>query len=762
MDVSESPVSSADRLQSCLTARFGLDHFREGQREVVETALSGRHALVVMPTGGGKSLCYQLPALLLDGVTLVVSPLIALMKDQVDALVDLGLPATFVNSSLAPAEQRSRLRQVAEGRIKLLFVAPERLRSDLFWQALESAPVSLFAVDEAHCISQWGHDFRPDYLALGQGRERLGNPVTLALTATATPRVRKDIVAQLGVEEASVFVSGFERENLFLEVYKASGKRDKLARLSQVIDALTGPAIVYCATRRAVEEVAADLSRLYVGVGHYHGGVNDAQRMSVQDDFMDGELNLLVATNAFGMGVDKADIRAIVHYQMPASLEAYYQEAGRAGRDGQPAHCILLYNYADRRVPDFFIENTYPERHQVESVWAALSRISGDGGIPLWQLSGQLPGRLKDMAIESALKLLDKAGHVRLDRRRGESSVTVVDRATRKQLRIDWKEQAARRAHEEERLQRVIYYAAGQRCRTSDILRYFGSRGSDHGGCDHCDICAGGSPLGPAPPQRATTARLSTARSDRPKPFVTADSIETVCRKVAACVARCRQRESARTVAQVLTGSRAASIRRGDFHKLSTYGIFAQATRRQMEGIIDELLGQGFLTGRGLALRLTPTAVAVMKGEAELEAGTARALSDRIVVAETPMRSRTPGEEGALSATAATTLRLLVQGKTVYEVARDRDLKTRTVLAHLMAAAEAGLAGDIDVSADIDGALLPVVRAVADEVGWPAPLKSMRQAIIAAYPGAQPSYDRLMIHLIHLVQQGELIDGESS
>jgi RecQ family ATP-dependent DNA helicase len=275
-------------------ATFGLPAFRPPQHQVIEHVLSGRSALVVMPTGGGKSLCYQLPALLQEGLTLVVSPLIALMKDQVDALLERNIPATFINSSLPWEQQRQRLEQLRQGQLKLVYVAPERFRSESFNQAIADAPISLLAVDEAHCISQWGHDFRPDYHELGRIRELLKPRATLALTATATPRVQKDIVVQLGLQAAKVFVSGFDRPNLFLEVEECASMREKADRVAWTIERTPGPVIVYCSTRKAVEEIAAKLSAQFTRVGFYHAGLTDAARERVQEDFADGAVDVLV------------------------------------------------------------------------------------------------------------------------------------------------------------------------------------------------------------------------------------------------------------------------------------------------------------------------------------------------------------------------------------------------------------------------------------------------------------------------------------
>ncbi|MCB9730646.1 MAG: ATP-dependent DNA helicase RecQ [Deltaproteobacteria bacterium] len=345
-----------DLLDSALAQHFGFSGFRPGQRPVVEAILASRPVVAVMPTGAGKSLCYQLPALCLDGVTLVVSPLISLMKDQVDGLRRLGVPAAFVNSTQDPGEQRQVLEDAASGALKLLYVAPERFRYDGAMAVLRRLPIALFVVDEAHCISSWGHDFRPDYLGLGRAVGELGAQRVAAFTATATERVRADIVSQLGLHEPLVTITGFLRPNLHLSVVPIRRMTEKTEHLRRLLAGIEGSVVIYCATRRHCEDVALTLSRLGISAGVYHGGLDDEARRDVQDAFQGNTIRVIVATNAFGMGIDKPDVRAVVHYDIPGSLEAYYQEAGRAGRDGAPARCVLLFTYADTRIHEFFID----------------------------------------------------------------------------------------------------------------------------------------------------------------------------------------------------------------------------------------------------------------------------------------------------------------------------------------------------------------------------------------------------------------------
>lgn len=423
-----------DAARAVLRQQFGYPDFRKGQTEAIATVLAGRDVLVVLPTGGGKSLCYQVPALVLPGMTVVISPLISLMHDQVQALERRGISATYIDSTLERGELQARLMRAMRGELKLLYVAPERLMTGDLARRLRSTRLALLAVDEAHCISEWGHDFRPSYLRLAQARAAIGAPPTIALTATATPDVRRDIVRQVGLKQPKVIVTGFDRPNLTFRVLPAGTDRLKSAALLDVMRRSTGASVVYASTRGTVERLAGFLSRNGVPAAAYHAGRVDAVRARAQAAFMTDKVRAIVATNAFGMGVDKPDVRTVVHYAMPGTLEAYYQEAGRGGRDGQPAVATLLHAYADRFTHEFFIAASSPPWELVERVHSLLR--SGPEGIDPALLAARVGRGTAAAGLEAALRVLRGAGLLAEDGGAGEhANVRLV--ATPKRIRAE-------------------------------------------------------------------------------------------------------------------------------------------------------------------------------------------------------------------------------------------------------------------------------------------------------------------------------------
>ncbi|HKG91699.1 MAG TPA: ATP-dependent DNA helicase RecQ, partial [Gemmatimonadaceae bacterium] len=413
-----APPPTLEQARALLRSSFGYDDFRPGQEQAVRAVLEGRDTLVILPTGGGKSLCYQIPALLMPGLTVVVSPLISLMKDQVDALTARGLPATFINSTLTASQVADRLSRAARGEVKMLYVAPERFDAGSAAERLRAMGISLLAVDEAHCISEWGHDFRPSYLRMASVRERLGNPPTIALTATATQEVRRDIAHQLHLADPAIVISGFDRKNLHYHVVSTKTESDKDRALVEILKSRDGLAVVYASTRKAVEKITEVLSRARVDAVGYHAGLDDAHRHEVQDAFMKEGVRVIVATNAFGMGIDKPNVRLVIHHAMPGTLEAYYQEAGRAGRDGQHSDCFLLHAFPDRFTHEFFIKGANPDRALIEKVYDVLRRRADPTGLVRStpeEIAAFLPSKTSPREVESALRILARDGALRVE-----------------------------------------------------------------------------------------------------------------------------------------------------------------------------------------------------------------------------------------------------------------------------------------------------------------------------------------------------------
>ncbi len=702
-----------------LREHFGFADFREGHSEVIAAILEGKDAVVVMPTGSGKSLCYQLPAMMLEGATVVVSPLIALMKDQVDALRMRALPATFINSSIGGNEQRTRIDALRRGEFKLVYVAPERFRSSRFLEALKSLSIALFAVDEAHCISTWGHDFRPDYLRLQGVISSLNNPQTLALTATATPYVRSDIIKQLGLKRPQTFVSGFDRPNLSIEVVHTAKEREKISRIRRLAKTHDGSGIIYASTRKAVEQVALELRELGLGVTAYHAGMSDSVRLRAQEDFMAGRAQMIVATNAFGMGIDKPDIRFVAHYQMPGSIEAYYQEIGRSGRDRLPSSCVLLFNYADKNTHDFFIEGSYPNAEVVKDVYDALVAT----GLKRIELSAseiaRRAGAGNEMAVQSSLSLLERAGHLQrggsLSDNRGRiRPIMLLDEAPQGQLRVNSKEVANRAALERRKLREMIDFCYTEYCYRAQILDYFG----DHHHARQCGTCGNCAPNTAArnvldrselveDSLHSSLAGKNRTRSLIGTPRALTDEETIRVRKILSCATRMKGRFGKHMLAATLRGSAAKNVMQAHLNELSTYGLLKCMRQDDLLFYIDQLMAAGCLQvsrGEYPTVSITEFGGRVMREQERIE-----------LALPEDGRAADIDDEAALPRTALETYRLFARGLSVAEIASQRNLVTKTIEGHLVDCLRSGLS--VDTSRLVSPAERAQIEKAIDEHG---------------------------------------------
>ena len=600
-------MSAIDRAREKLQEVFGFEDFLDGQETVIDEILSGRDGSVVMPTGGGKSLCYQLPALCREGVTLVVSPLIALMKDQVDALEERGVAVTLINSTLTWNEQKERLDGMKSGAYRLVYIAPERFRASSFMSALSDVKIEMVAIDEAHCLSQWGHDFRPDYMRLGKALEKMGRPQCVALTATATPIVREDIRGVLNLREPFESISGFERPNLSFTITPVEKVAQKYGRLKKVL-AENKTGIVYCATRKKVEEVAETIHSWGLKCIAYHGGMSDREREDTQNAFISRKADIAVATNAFGMGIDRSDVRFVVHFEIPGSVEAYYQEAGRAGRDGEASVCELLFNYADTRTQEFFIDGVNPGPGMIRDVYQFFLNEADDAyevHRTLDEIKDAI-GAKNGMAVGAALGALIRGRWVeRFDvpGMRAKGTRLLKPDVLTRDLTLDEAALEEKERRDREKLEKMVQLCYANTCRQQWVLEYFGE--VDAPVCGSCDVCRG------------------EENSERRAP---SDDEDLIVRKFLSGVARMSRRTATGwegifgrgRIVQMLLGSKSQEVLRVRLHELKTYGILKKQGTAYLNALARSLNNGGLIVtqmGEYPLVTLTPRGEQVMMGK---------------------------------------------------------------------------------------------------------------------------------------------------
>ena len=661
-------------LTSSLQTHFGFDSFRAGQEEAITSLLNKQHTLAIMPTGAGKSLIYQLAALQLDGLTLVISPLIALMKDQVDALNRKGIPATFINSAIPLPEQNQRLTLLAQGKYRLVYVAPERLRNVTFLRSLQNLTLSLLAVDEAHCISEWGHDFRPDYLHIAEARKQLGNPLTVALTATATPKVQGDIVRLLGlVESTKRIVTGFNRPNLTLEVKYTTDTEAKFRALSDLCSAhlpwravpgncqfAQGATLIYTGTRRDAEEVAEFVRVVCkLQAEHYHAGLLADDRARIQERFINGATPVIVATNAFGMGIDRADVRQVIHYSLPGSLEAYYQEAGRAGRDGRPARVVLLYDPQDRALQEFFIQSGVVSPEELQLLYRAL----GNADSEIWMTSDDFSRRtdLHQVKVKVGLAELERVGalehlgddNVRMLLRRGKWDPLAIQQAARRS------EQHT--AHRFEQLDHMINYAETNFCRRRVVLKHFGDSANPDAPicCDNCETKK-------SMPEGASgdVAQMNHA--------------ERAALVILDCIRRLKIKVGRGKLAQILHGSKAQDITTFHHDKNIYYGRLAVVKQSDIEELIGQLVAMGHIKvigGEYPILSLTPRGEHAIQQKESITLRLPKSLQSSEI-----KKAKAKLDAGG---TVEYTAKLFADGLKPEQIARERGFAVTTIYGHL-------------------------------------------------------------------------------
>ena len=687
-------------LQSALQKNFGFDTFRPGQVDAMRNIMQGRDSLIVMPTGAGKSLCFQLPALLFDGTTLVISPLIALMKDQVDGLQKNGFPATYINSSLDTSEIAARLDGLRRGQWKLCYIAPERLRNQRFRNSIQQAQISLLAVDEAHCISQWGHDFRPDYRAIGGFAEQLGRPMIAALTATATPQVQDDIEQQLGLDNPYRQVTGFNRPNLRFDVRFIPGDSLKQETVKAFLDEQPPNTcgVIYVGRRRDADEIASFIrSTCHRTAVSYHGGMLAWERDQIQDQWMSGRASIVVATNAFGMGVDKPDVRFVIHYTMPGTLEGYYQEAGRAGRDGQTSHCMLLYDPNDIRLHEWFIDNSTPTLDDLRQLFVTTNRLGRRNGGQLSTTTAYLATLLNwrsDTKVRIGMRLLEQVGLLEpLGEQKGTRRWQLSEIQGRVDMDTPMREVEKQRELKRGLLQIMTDFSQTFDCRRQYLLDYFGDATPPVAEwcCDNCQR------------QEHKSEQRAASSPQEQAILLILDAVHHLSYGVGRTL-----------LAKILTGSRAKGMTR--YFEHPQYSALSYMKRKAVQELIDELIRKRYLQ---LSSGKYPTLSLTTEGQKAITQRLAILLSEQISSAGT-MKRVSPKR---VTDTVEETRELLEEELSAQEIADLRGLKIGTIFNHLAALIEQG---KISVQQVVNAKDHALIEAAVREVGsfYLSPIKA--------------------------------------
>ncbi|QFR38949.1 RecQ family ATP-dependent DNA helicase [Candidatus Gracilibacteria bacterium 28_42_T64] len=715
-----------DKLESILQGTFGLKSFREGQREVIESVVNGNDTLVFMPTGGGKSLTYQLPGMVREGVTLVISPLISLMKDQVDKLNELGVRAELINSTISFSEQQDILNELSKGNtnIKFLYIAPERLNSRDFQRIVGQIKISLIAIDEVHCLSQWGHDFRPSYMKIKGFIERLRgeekNIPVVGLTATATEKVRVDIVTRLGLTKYREFTKGFDRKNIILIVRELSKKDEKFQKLYEIIKNTAGSGIVYCSSRKVTKEVYEFLQENDISVGMYTGAMNHDDRETMQQQFMDDGLKVIVATNAFGMGIDKKDIRFVVHYNLPGSIENYYQEVGRGGRDGKKSYGVVLASYGDTKIQEFFIENSNPEKQEILDFYDYLYKNnkigegSGEQILKTYYVMASESGVGNDMKVGSILKLLEKYGIVRKgfegeseDNFRGRGITLMQEKRKHSGLLIDWKHQELLRDEayfKLEQIKKLLFYPS---CRKKFILQYFGDKEDLKTLPDNCGVCD-------------YCLDKSKYQSGDIENLVQLSVFEIVLD----VMSKFDKRFGVKVITNFLRGSSEKRIIEWGLDKHEDYGVLSEYNSELVEALIEALIQHDYLektTGQYPLLGMTKVGTAALRNEDILKEDESNLQSFLIMkVKRSAFKKAKTGSSGdkkaktPRGATYKETLKLLKEGKSLKKIAGLREIKILSIEGHVLKLYEDGELGLQDILKLVDFKNIKEVKVILE------------------------------------------------